>query len=1038
MKLIATLLSLTIAISANSQIVDMSVFESMNMRQIGPAGMSGRITCIDVVESQPNTIYIGAASGGVWKSTSGGTEWEPIGDTMATLNIGAIAIQQSNPAVIWVGTGEGNPRNSQSSGFGLYKSIDAGRTWQLMGLEQTRNIHRVIIHPNDPNTVWVGAQGPAWGDNPNRGVYKTTDGGKTWRLVLEGNASTGIGDLVIDPTNPNKLIANLWDFRRDPWFFRSGGKGSGLYISHDGGENWTKRTDEDGLPEGDLGRIGLAIAPSNPNRIYALIEAKKNDLYRSDDGGFKWTKISSDKNAGNRPFYYSDIFVDPVNENRIYSLWSRVSRSEDGGKTWKIIIPYRIVHPDFQAFWIDPKDPNYIIIGNDGGLAISRDRAESWRYVKNLPLAQYYHINIDNELPYNVYGGMQDNGSWRGPAYVWSYAGLRNANYINLSGGDGFDVVPDPVNSERFGYSMSQQGYVGRYDLLTGYRKGIRPTLADTTKLRFNWNAPIAQDPFDAKTIYFGTQFVHKSTNNGDSWELISPDLTTNDTSFQKQQQSGGLTFDVTGAENFTTLVTIAPSPVNKDVLWVGSDDGRLHLTKDGGKSWTSLEDKLPGMPKGAWIPQIQPSKHSVDEAFVVVNDYRRNNWEPFLYHTTNGGNSWKRIASKEDFPGYCLSVIQDPVQANLVFVGTENGLYVSFDKGANWNHWNHGYPNVSTIDMKIQERESDLVIGTFGRAAYVLDNIAPLRNLAKNGISHWNEESLVMFNIPEAYHVEFKKAIGVQFGGDDAWKGDNRTTAARVQLYYHTEKSDTVKNQKTKGKLRVYNSKGDTIRTIKVELKDGFNRFQWSLNRKGVRSPSKEKPKPDADEPGGTPVLPGIYTVEIQVGDYKASKEVEVKMDPKLNVSLEDLTIRQKRFDEVEMMLLQITNLADQLRTNQAAIKKVNRLLPMDKDSTDKILLKAGKQLNDTIQGMLDEINGKQNVKGIFRTNDIIQAKVQGAYWLTWGTLSGNEQAYQNKLAKAVKAIELFKMQTQQFLKNEWVAYKLKVSELKLTPFVE
>ena len=816
MKKILSLAAIFAASISFSQKVDMSIFGDMGPREIGPAGMSGRVTCIDVVESQPNTIYIGAASGGVWRSENGGTSWDPIADTLPTINIGALAIQQSNPDVIWVGTGEGNPRNSQNSGFGLYKTMDAGRSWECMGLEETRNIHRVIIHPDDPNTVWVGAQGPQWGDNPNRGVYKTTDGGKTWEHVLKGADGVGLADLVIDPSNPNKLIASMWEFRRQPWTFNSGGEGSGIFMSIDGGETWTRKTSKDGLPEGDLGRIGLAIAPSNPDRVYAIVEAKVNQVFRSDDGGYEWYSISDEANAGNRPFYYSDIFVDPENENRIYSLWSRVSRSEDGGKTWKVIIPYYGVHPDHQAFWVHPNDPSYLIVGNDGGLAISRDKGDSWRNVKNLPLGQFYHIAVDNELPYNVYGGMQDNGSWRGPGYVWGWKGIRNEHWVNVCGGDGFDAIPDAEEPDRYGYAMSQRGFVVRYDLLTGYNKDIRPTTADTIPLRFSWNAAIAQDPFDPSTIYFGSQFVHKSTNKGDSWSTISPDLTTNDTSKQNQLYSGGLTFDVTGAENHTTILTINPSPVQKDMIWVGSDDGRLSLTQDGGETWESFENKLPDMPEGAWIPQIHPSNHNADEVFVVVNDYRRNDWKPYLYYSDNRGKSWKRIADEEDFPGYCLSVVQDPVVPNLLFVGTENGLYVSFDKGEVWNHWTEDYPNVSTMDMKIQERESDLILGTFGRSVYILDNIAPLRAMATSGAEAWKKDSLVMFAIPDAYMWESEAPLGMNFAADAVYSGQNKGQAAQIYVYYNSEED---KEKETEGKMYVTDAIGDTIRTRKIEL---------------------------------------------------------------------------------------------------------------------------------------------------------------------------------------------------------------------------
>lgn len=1032
MKYSILFLSFLLSLSSFSQKVDMSIFGEMKARSIGPAGMSGRVTCIDVIESDPSTIYVGTASGGVWKSNSGGATWEPIADTIGTLNIGSLAIQQSNPSVIWVGTGEGNPRNSQSSGFGLYRTLDGGKNWELMGLENTRNIHKVIVHPTDPNTVWVGAQGPAWGDNPNRGVYKTTDGGKTWKHVLKGDNGVGIADLVIDPNNPNKLIASMWEFRRNPWTFNSGGEGSGMFITHDGGETWVERTEKDGLPKGNLGRMGLAIAPSNSERVYALIEAEKNEVYRSDDGGFNWTSVSKDENAFNRPFYYSDIFVDPENENSVYSLWSRVSRSEDGGKTWSVIIPYYSVHPDNHAFWIHPEDPSYIILGNDGGMAISRDRADTWRHVENLPLAQYYHINVDNELPYNVYGGMQDNGSWRGPGYLWSRNGIRNVHFEGLSGGDGFDVVPDPDDANRYGYSMSQQGHVQRYDLLTGYGKDIRPTISDTIELRYNWNAPIAQDPMDNNTIYFGSQFVHKSTDKGDSWTTISPDLTTNDTSKQKQLLSGGLTFDVTGAENYTTLTSINPSRKDNKVIWVGSDDGRLSLTKDGGSTWTSLESKLPGMPKGAWIPQIHPSTHDVNEAFVVVNDYRRNNWKPFLYHTKDMGKSWKRIADSEDFPGYCLSVIQDPVEPNLVFVGTEHGLYISFDKGENWNHWNGGYPNVSTMDMKIQERESDLIIGTFGRAAYVLDNIDPLRVLCNSTVDSWKKDTLVMFSIPDAYQASNKR-LGLTFTGDAYYEGENRSTGARIYTYYNSNGSDET----TEGKLRVYNEQGDTIRTRKVDLKDGINYNAWWLDQKSVRQADVPKPKKDK-EFGRRPVLPGIYTLEISVGENKTSQKVTVHPDPRLDVSLSDLQTRQDRFDKVEELMSKVTSMADALRENQATIKRINDLLPTEKDSIQKRMVKTGKNLDNEIQELLDQIIGKQNVKGIFRNSDILVSKVNSSLWSAWSALAGNQQAFDNYFAKAELAFNEVNKKFEAFMANGWASYKTEVGAMDFDLFRE
>ncbi|MEM9991685.1 MAG: hypothetical protein AAF738_07975, partial [Bacteroidota bacterium] len=507
-----------------SQKLNIEQLQGLKIRNIGPAGMSGRVTAIDVDLTNPDRIYVGTASGGVWLSENGGINWTPIFDDEATQSIGAVAINQANPAEIWVGTGEGNPRNSQNSGSGIYKSLDGGKTWQLMGLEATKTIHRIIIHRDNPDVVYVGAQGSAWGANKERGIYRTKDGGKTWKQILYKGNEVGCADLVVDPNNPNKMIAALWEFGRKPWIFNSGGKGSGMYITYDGGDTWKRKTHKDGLPKGNLGRIGLAIAPSSPNIVYALVEAKENALYKSTDGGDNWKKIADDKTAiGNRPFYYSDIFVDPANENRIYSLYSLVSRSEDGGKNFEVILPYYSggVHPDHHALWIHPEDPSFIINGNDGGLYISRDKGENWQFAANLPLAQFYHINHDMSVPYKVAGGMQDNGSWIGPSQVWKRGGIRNYDWQEVFFGDGFDVLFHPKDS-RYVYAMYQGGNVAYIDTKTGKSQSIKPIHPEGETLRFHWNAAIAQNPFEDCGIYFGSQFVHKSLDCGQSWEIIS------------------------------------------------------------------------------------------------------------------------------------------------------------------------------------------------------------------------------------------------------------------------------------------------------------------------------------------------------------------------------------------------------------------------------------------------------------------------------------------------------------------------------------
>ena len=892
-----SLLMLFASFFATAQEFKMDLVQDLKPRNIGPGGMSGRVTSIDVVNDNPDIMYVGTASGGLWKSTSGGIKWDPIFDKEVTASIGAVAIQQNNPSVIWVGTGEGNPRNSLNGGYGVFKSLDGGKTWKSMGLENTRHIHRIKIDPMNPNTVYVGAIGSPWGEHPERGVFKTTDGGETWEKVLFVNNKTGVADLIMDPTNPNKLIAAMWEHKREPWFFNSGGSGSGLYMTHDGGKNWKKLTEEDGLPKGDLGRIGVAIAPGKPNVVYALVEAKKNALYKSEDGGFKWKKINDKGDIGNRPFYYSEIYVDPENENRVFSVFTYVNVSQDGGKNFEELMPaYGVdngVHPDHHAFWIHPDNGQFMMDGNDGGLNISKDGGKTWRFVGNLPVAQFYHIATDNEYPYNVYGGMQDNGSWRGPAYVWKAQGIRNSYWQEISFGDGFDVVPDPVDS-RYGYTMSQQGYVQRFDHITGDNYIVRPTPPDaTTELRFNWNSAISQDPFDNSTIYFGSQFVHKSSDKGLTWKVISPDLTTNDPEKQKQSESGGLSMDATGAENHTTILVIEPSTVEKDMLWTGSDDGRVHYTQNGGQTWTEVTGNIKGLPKGSWIPQIKASTRNKGEALLIANDYRRFNYTPYAYRTKDYGKSWTRIVDATDVESYALSIIEDPENPNLVFLGTDDGLYVSFNAGDKWQKWTEGFPTVSTKDLAIHTREHDLVIGTFGRAAWVLDDIRPLRALAADK-TILNKE-IELFTPPTAYQAFYQQPTGSRFGGDGLYQGENKKPGAMITYYLKEGKKESKKaevlddkkeddseensEEKTEALELTGVQKKDSvqfdfydgqrlIRTLKFKTpeKAGFHRIFWGMDEKGADRPSR-KVQTKKKESSGLEVKPGTYTIKMLYG---------------------------------------------------------------------------------------------------------------------------------------------------------------------------
>ncbi|HJX26887.1 MAG TPA: hypothetical protein VJ885_03165, partial [Thermoanaerobaculia bacterium] len=765
---------LALLASAASAAVDPSLLAGMKARSVGPAAMSGRIAAIDASVKDPDLIWVGAATGGVWKSTNGGLSWEPVFDDQPWAAIGAVAIDQNNPDVVWVGTGEGNPRNSVSVGGGIYRTLDGGRTWKLLGLEKTERIHRVILHPSDPRTAWAGAMGQVWGENPERGVFKTDDGGRSWRKVLYVDERTGAADLVADPSNPNKMIAAMWDYRRWPWFFRSGGPGSGLFITHDGGESWTRLTEEDGLPKGHLGRCGVAFAPSDPRIVYALVEAEKNALLRSDDGGRTWKTVNSDNDVSPRPFYYADIRVDPADPNRIYRLGGSLDVSTDGGKTFSTLAGFGAVHPDHHAMWINPNDPTHLWEGNDGGIAVSRDRGASWSFVGNLPVGQFYHVRVDMERPYNLYGGMQDNGSWKGPNTAWEQGGIRNHHWSEVGFGDGFDTAPDPRDAMR-GYAMSQEGFLMRWDLRTGERKDIRPAPPEgEDDLRFNWNAALAIDPFEPDTIYYGSQYVHKSTDRGDSWTLISGDLTTDKAEWQQQSRTGGLTLDVTGAENFTTIIALAPSPLERGVLWAGTDDGRLHVTRDGGKTWTSVEKNLRGVPENTWIPHVEPSRHDAGTAFVVLDNHRRSDQAVYVYKTTDYGRTWTSLATR-DLRGYALSIVQDPVDRDLLFLGTELGLYASLDGGRGWMRWTHGVPTVSVMDMVIHPREHDLVLGTHGRAFYVLDDIRPLRDLTEEV----QKKPLHLFQIPDAQQYRVAQGVGERFPGSDEYRGESRPYGA-------------------------------------------------------------------------------------------------------------------------------------------------------------------------------------------------------------------------------------------------------------------
>ena len=1066
MKNLISLILLLIATSLSAQDFSTDILKDMKPRNIGPGGMSGRVTAIDVVTKNPEIIYVGTASGGLWKSESGGVKWKPIFEKEATASIGAVTIQQSNPSVIWLGTGEGNPRNSLNGGYGVYRSLDAGKNWDLMGLENTRHIHRIIIDPTNPNIIYIGAIGSPWGEHEERGVYKTKDGGKTWNKILYATNKTGVGDMVMDPNNPNKLIVALWEHKREPWFFNSGGEGSGIFITHNGGETWEERTDKNGLPKGNLGRIGLAIAKNKPDIVYALIEAKKNALYKSEDGGFTFKKINDKSDIGNRPFYYSDIFVDPQNENRVYSVFTYVNVSEDGGENFSQLMPaYGVdngIHPDHHAWWIHPDNGNFMIDGNDGGLNITHDGGKTWRFIGNLPVAQFYHIAVDNEFPYNIYGGMQDNGSWRGPSYVFRSQGIRNDYWQEISFGDGFDVIPDRDNS-RYGWTMSQQGYVSRYDWQTGNNYTVRPTHPDPdVKLRFNWNSAINIDPYNNSTIYFGSQFVHKSTDKGLTWEIISGDLTTNDPEKQKQNESGGISMDATGAENHTTILVIEPSPIEQDMIWVATDDGRIHYTQNGGNKWNEVSNNLSGLPKGSWITQIKASNKNRGEALLIANDYRRFNYEPYAYRTSNYGKSWQRIVDKDDVLSYALCIIEDPVEKNLLFLGTDDGLYLSIDAGSSWTKWTNGFPTVPVKDLVIQERENDLVIGTFGRAAWVLDDLIPLRDIAKN--NQVMASDIVLFEAPDAYQVSYKQPTGSRFAADAIFQGENRVYGARIPYYFQIKKEDSSKNidpsienkgeeqdenmdvdeKTTEGKhkdsiyLNIYD--GDRlIRSLKKKTPDstGIYYWRWSMNEAGVDRPSREIKK-RKNEPRGIPVKPGTYRLVLNYLDHTTSSAIEIKSDPRVEVSKNTINDIYQKGKELEELTQTTANAVKQLAESKSIAGKYktdlaekNKVLYLEEIKASNIIIKR-------IDSIIDKFIGKEDKRqGITNSSYVtIANRISTASWYSSSRPYGITETEIILIQQVKDKLEVVLKESNLFFEKDWENYKMEMNQINLSPF--
>ena len=874
--------------------IESSTFAGLRARPIGPAVMSGRISAIDAVPEDPITIYVGSASGGVWKSKDAGITFEPIFDDHV-MSIGAVRIDPANPDVIWVGTGESWVRNSVSAGDGVYRTTDRGDSWEHLGLEDTERIARIAVDPTNGDRAWVCATGHLWDANPERGVFRTIDAGKTWEKVLYIDENTGCSDLSLDPHAPNVLFAGMWQFRRWPWFFESGGPGSGLYRSLDGGETWQELTS--GLPDGEKGRIAVAVAPSRPHVVYALVEAEETALYRSDDMGGSWKRTNDSFNIQARPFYFAHVFVDPTNHDRVYKPGLNLTVSDDGGASFSN--PFLAgfggsVHSDHHALWINPKNPRELILGTDGGVYLSYDRGGSWRVSRALPVSQFYEVSYDMATPYNVYGGLQDNGSWSGPSRAGG--GIQARDWQILFGGDGFHVFVDP-NDPDFVYTEYQGGNLIRLQRSTGETKTIQPYADDAEEeLRFNWNSPVHVSASEQGTLYLGAQYLFRTVNRGDSWERISPDLTTDDPEKQKQKESGGLTIDNSTAENHTTIYTISESPLNAQLIWVGTDDGNLQVTRDGGSSWSNVVGNVPELPRDTWISHVEASRHDEGSAYVTFDGHRTGDMGTYVYRTRDFGQSWESLSGSGP-EGYAHVIKEDIENPDLLFLGTERGLFISVDGGVAWARYETEFPKVAVRDLAIHAREHDLIIATHGRGVWILDDITPLRALTPEVL-----EAPVAV-LPTRPAVQ---AIGggmSWFSGNDEFVGSNPPEAAAI-VYY--QKSRHIFGDMS---LEVRDSTGELIKTLPAGKLRGVNRVDWP-----TRLPPPKVPPATSLVPAfeGPRVPEGTYMYRLLKGDSVYEGEITVVADPRSPHSAEDRRLQRSTALELYGMLERLTYVID------------------------------------------------------------------------------------------------------------------------------
>jgi photosystem II stability/assembly factor-like uncharacterized protein len=927
-------LILSMSINAQQRGYDQSLLKGLQWRSIGPY-RGGRSTAVAGVTSQQNVFYFGATGGGVWKTTDGGMNWEPISDEyFKTGSVGAIGISESDPNVVYVGMGESPIRGNVSHGDGVYKSTDAGKTWKHVGLDDTRQIARVRVHPRNPDLVYVAALGHVWAPNEQRGVFRSTDGGKNWQKVLYRSNKAGATDLILDPTNPNIIYAALWEVYRQPWTLESGGPGSGIFKSTDAGDTWTELTRNQGLPKGVIGNIGITVSPANPDRVWAIVEAEDGGVFRSDNAGKTWTKLNEQRNLRQRAWYYTRIYADPKNADSVYVLNTGFYKSNDGGRTYSGI---GVEHGDCHDLWLSPNDASRVIIGDDGGAGVSFNGGRSWSTLLNQPTAQFYRVALDNDFPYHVYGAQQDNSTVR-IASRTTGGSIGLTDWYDVGGGESGWIAPSPKDSEIV-YAGSYGGLITRQDHHTGQLRNVNPWPdnpmgwgAGELKYRFQWSFPIVFSPHDPSTLYAGANVLFKSTNEGQSWQPISGDLTRNDKS--KQASSGGpITKDNTSIEYYCTIFTVMESPLEKGTIWTGSDDGLVYVTRDGGKNWQNVTPK--GMPDWIQINSIDASSLDAGTAYVAATMYKSDDYKPYLYKTNDYGKTWKKITDGIPANAFTRVVREDPNRRGLLYAGTETGIYVSFDDGENWQSLQLNLPVVPIADLAIHKRDKDLVAATQGRAFWVLDDLPVLHQLADAAKS-----DAYLFKPEDTYRMP--GGFGGGGGRGRGAVGQNPPGGAVIYYYLKNKPASelTIELLDSSGKyVKKFSSRGRSAEgpgpTEPVSEEEGFfgggggprrapadaglNRFVWDLRyADATRFPGLIM---WAGNTTGPRVAPGSYQVKLTVDGKTMTQSFEVKKDPRIETTQADfakqldllLKIRDK-FSETSDAILEIRDVRKQI----------------------------------------------------------------------------------------------------------------------------